>query len=240
VATINPVRQIADLVHAVGGLVVVDGVSYAPHSLVDVKALDCDVYLYSTYKTFGPHIGLMYTRRSLLESIHHEGHYFNEPNVSTRLTPAGPDHAEIGASGGIVDYYDAVYSHHFGSGSDLSMIERLGKVFALFADHEQQLMKPVVDFLVGRDDITLVGSQSADHGVRAPTFGFYSSKVSSAEIYAALIDAEVACGHGNFYAHRLVSALGLDPQDGVVRLSMVHYNTLDEIDRALQTLNLFL
>lgn len=239
-ATINPVRRVADLVHAVGGLVVVDGVSYAPHSFVDVRALDCDVYLYSAYKTFGPHIGMMYTRRSLLDSVHHEGHYFNEAKSSTRLTPAGPDHVEIGAAGGIIDYYDAVHAHHFGTDSGLSTAERMRDVFGLFAAHEQKLMQPVVDFLVARDDVTLVGSQSADHTVRAPTFGFYSSKVSSADIYAALINAEVACGHGHFYAHRLVTALGLEPEDGVVRLSMVHYNTLDDITRALEVLNQFL
>jgi len=237
-ATINPVRAVADLVHAVGGVLVVDGVSYAPHARIDVRALDCDVYLYSAYKTFGPHLGMMYTRRSLLESLHHEGHWFNEPILSTRLTPAGPDHVEIGASGGIVDYYEEIHRHHFGAGEGASdLVGRIGEVFALFAAHEQALMTPLIDFLGGRDGVTIVGSPSSDHSVRAPTVAFHSQKVSSADVYKALIDAQVSCGHGHFYARRLVEALGLDPNDGVVRLSMVHYNTPSEITRAISTLN---
>ncbi len=241
VATINPVRRVADLVHAVGGIVVVDGVSYAPHAPVDVKALDCDVYLYSAYKTFGPHLGMMYTRRSLLESVHHEGHYFNESKLSTRLTPAGPDHVEIGASGGIVDYYEAIHAHHFGpdagAGGAVDRTGRIAEVFALFATHEQTLMQPLFDFLAARDGVRLVGIGSADHAVRAPTFGFHSEKVTSADVYSALTASEVSCGHGHFYSHRLITALGLEPDDGVVRLSLVHYNTADDVDRALEALD---
>jgi len=237
-ATVNPVRRVADLVHAVGGLVVVDGVSYAPHAPVDVQGLDCDVYLYSAYKTFGPHLGMMYTRRSLLKSLHHEGHWFNESKLSTRLTPAGPDHVEIGASGGIVDYYEAMHRHHFGEGNGATdPVGRIGEVFALFAAHEQRLMKPLIEFLTDRDGVTIVGSESTDHSVRAPTVAFHSEEVSSAEVYRALIAAEISCGHGHFYARRLVEALGLNPEDGVVRLSLVHYNTLADIDRVISTLN---
>nr|NIR34566.1 aminotransferase class V-fold PLP-dependent enzyme [Actinomycetota bacterium]NIS28536.1 aminotransferase class V-fold PLP-dependent enzyme [Actinomycetota bacterium]NIT94001.1 aminotransferase class V-fold PLP-dependent enzyme [Actinomycetota bacterium]NIU17639.1 aminotransferase class V-fold PLP-dependent enzyme [Actinomycetota bacterium]NIU64010.1 aminotransferase class V-fold PLP-dependent enzyme [Actinomycetota bacterium] len=111
-ATINPVALVAEKVHSVGGHVVVDGVSYAPHALPDVGELGCDVYLYSAYKTFGPHVGMMYTSPALLEAVPHQGHYFNEADPSTRLTPAGPDHAVIGATAGIVDYHEAVASHH--------------------------------------------------------------------------------------------------------------------------------
>jgi len=239
VATINPVRRVADMVHAVGGIVVVDGVSFAPHSVVDVRALDCDVYLYSAYKTFGPHVGMMFTRRELLESVHNEGHYFNESKLSTRLTPAGPDHVEIGACGGIVDYYEMIHAHHFGS-SDVAAsgrVDRIAAVFSLIADYEQALMQPLVDFLVARDGVVLAGSHSADHAVRAPTLGFHSKKVASVEVYNALIAAEVSCGHGHFYAHRLVTALGLDPEDGMVRLSMVHYNTAEDVSRALTVLD---
>lgn len=235
-ATINPVGEVADLVHGFGGIVVVDGVSYAPHALVDVRDLDCDVYLYSAYKTFGPHLGMMYTRRSLLESLHHEGHYFNESKLSTRLTPAGPDHVEIGAAGGIVDYYEALHRHHYGDGGAPDQVGRIREVFSLFAAHEQKLMTPLIDFLKGRDGVSIVGSESSDHSVRAPTIAFHSNRVSSADIYGALIAAGVSCGHGHFYAHRLVKTLGLDPDDGVVRLSMVHYNTPAETARAQSAL----
>ena len=97
-------------------------------------------------------------------------------------------------------------------------------------------MAPLVDLLTGRDGVRLIGSQSADATVRAPTLAFTSERRSSASIYDALIAAEVSCGHGHFYAHRLVTALGLDLDDGVVRVSMVHYNTPEEVARALEVL----
>ncbi|MDW3219345.1 MAG: aminotransferase class V-fold PLP-dependent enzyme [Acidimicrobiales bacterium] len=240
VATINPVRAMADAVHAVGGHIVVDGVSAAPHGSVDVRALDCDVYLYSAYKTYGPHVGMMYTRRSVLEAVAHQGHYFNESHLDTRLTPAGPDHAAIGACAGIVDYYDLVHEQHFpdaaGAAPD-DAVARLAAVSGLFAVHESALMAPLVEFLVERDGVRLVGAPEADAALRAPTLAFHSERISSAAVYRALIAAEVSCGHGHFYAHRLVQALGLDPDDGVVRLSMVHYNTHDEVARALDVLD---
>ncbi len=234
-ATINPVADVAARVHAVGGHIVVDGVSFAPHGAVDVDALDCDVYLYSAYKTYGPHVGMMYTRGSLLEAVAHQGHFFNEGRPDTRLTPAGPDHAVIGATAGIVDYYDLLHAHHLDPVAD--PVERIRAVGALFAGHERELVAPLLAFLADRDDVTVVGAPVADPAVRAPTVSFHSSRRSSAEIYGALIAARVACGHGHFYAHRLITALGLDPDDGVVRVSMVHYNRADDVARVLTVLD---
>ncbi len=236
-ASINPVRAVADRVHAVGGLVLVDGVSYAPHGGVDVEALDCDVYLYSTYKTFGPHLGMLYVRRALLPQLAHQGHYFNESRLETRVTPAGPDHALIGASAGIADYYDLLHAHHFGDDTDADAVARIRAVSGLFAEQEAALMAPLLALLEARDGVRVVGSTAADPAVRTPTVAFSSAKHSSAAIYDALIAAEVSCGHGHFYAPRLVTALGLDPDDGVVRLSMVHYNTEEEVARALTVLD---
>jgi cysteine desulfurase family protein (TIGR01976 family) len=234
-ATVNPVADVAARVHAVGGLVVVDGVSYAPHGGVDVEALGCDVYLYSAYKTFGPHVGMMFVRRSLLPRLAHQGHYFNESHLDTRVTPAGPDHAVIGATAGIVDYYDALHAHHFSEPA--GPVDRIRAVSSLFAEHETDLMDPLLTMLRARDGVRVVGSTTADSSVRTPTIAFASERWSSAEIYRELIAADVSCGHGHFYAHRLVTALGLDPDDGVVRLSMVHYNTTDEVARALTVLD---
>lgn len=234
-ATINPVEEAGRLVHARGGHLVVDGVSYAPHSTVDVGALGCDVYLYSAYKTFGPHVGMMYTEPDLLRRVTHQGHDFNEPHLSTRLTPAGPDHAAIGATAGIADYYDLLHDHHFAPEPD--RVARMAAVSSLFRSHESSLMAPLLDLLRDRDGVRVVGSTRADTAVREPTIAFASNRASSRSIYEALIAAQVACGYGHFYARRLVEALGLDIADGVVRLSMVHYNTADEVARALTVLD---
>lgn len=236
-ATVNPVREVADLVHAVGGRVVVDGVSYAPHAAVDVTALDCDVYLYSAYKTYGPHLGVMYVRPELLAEIPNQGHFFNAAHPRYRLTPAGPDHAEIAAAAGIVDYYTAVYEHHVGPARDVDPVQLVRAVFALFAAQEQALMTPLVELLTDRDGVRLVGTPSAAHDRRAPTFAFTSTRSSNEQIVTALVAAGINCAHGNFYAYRLMQALGLEPDDGVVRLSLVHYNTAAEVERALEVLD---
>ncbi len=235
-ATVNPVAEVAALAHAVGARVVVDGVSFAPHAAVDVGALGCDVYLYSAYKTYGPHLGMMFTTADVLDEVAHQGHFFNEPDRLTRLTPAGPDHAAIGAAGGIVDYYEAVHHHHFGATAD-SLVDRIDSVFGLFAAHEETLMAPLLGFLAERDGVRVIGSPEPDHSVRAPTIAFTSDRRGSREVYDALIAAEVSCGHGHFYSHRLISALGLDPADGVVRLSMVHYTSPGDLARALDVLD---
>lgn len=236
-ATINPIQELAALIHEVDGILVADGVSYAPHAAIDVQQLDCDVYLYSSYKTYGPHLGLMYTSSRILDLISNQGHFFNEDKPTYRLTPAGPDHASIAACAGVVDYYDDIFSHHFGESGSIPLRERITRVFELFGNHEQEIMTPLVNYIVSRDDFRLIGSHSADHNVRAPTLAFHSRSRSSREIYESLISAGVSCGHGNFYAHRLVEAIGLDADDGVVRLSLVHYNTAEEIARALTVLD---
>lgn len=235
-ATINPVSDIASRVHAVGGLLCVDGVSYAPHAVPDVAELGCDIYLYSAYKTYGPHVGMMYVAAEAADAMANQGHFFNEGTATGRLVPAGPNHAEIAACAGIMAYYDAVHAHHF-SGSPTNDVALVREVFDLFGAHETELMAPLAQFLTSREDVHLVGTPSGAHQDREPTFGFWSERVRSADVYAALIDAQVSCGHGHFYALRLIQALGLDPDDGVVRLSLVHYNTAAEIDRALEVLD---
>ena len=98
-------------------------------------------------------------------------------------------------------------------------------------------MRPLVEYISSRSDFRIIGSPSTSHSVRAPTVAFHSYSRPSRDIYSSLIDAGVSCGHGNFYAHRLVEAVGLDVEDGVVRLSLVHYNTAEEVAKALNVLD---
>jgi len=95
VASINPVREICDLVHAAGALAIVDGVSFAPHGLPDINALGADIYFFSLYKVYGPHLGVMFLRRGLNESLPPQGHFFNTDKPAYRFTPAGPDRAAV-------------------------------------------------------------------------------------------------------------------------------------------------
>ena len=107
-ASINPVREITDMVHQVGALAIVDGVSFCPHGLPDVRALGADVYLFSLYKVYGPHLGVMVMSKELNGDLPYQGHFFNAGIPGARFTPAGPDHAQIAAVNGVLDYMEAV------------------------------------------------------------------------------------------------------------------------------------
>ena len=111
VAEINPVAEIVALAHAAGAATCVDGVSYAPHGLPNVAELGADIYLFSAYKVYGPHQGIMVIREDLGFRLPNQGHYFNGETLYKRFTPAGPDHAQIAASAGMADYFDAFHAH---------------------------------------------------------------------------------------------------------------------------------
>lgn len=144
-AVINPVAEITAKAHAVGAHVVVDGVAYAPHGFPDVSALDVDVYLFSLYKTYGPHQGLMCVRRALLDRLTPQGHFFNSGFPRKRLIPAGPDHAQIAAATGIADYFDAVHAHHFDEYVEDGEKGRV--IHDLFRAREISLLTPLLDWL---------------------------------------------------------------------------------------------
>ena len=114
VGEINPVTEITAIAHAAGAFVCVDGVSYAPHGFPNVGDLGPDIYLFSAYKTYGPHQGCMVIRRPVGELLPNQAHYFNGDVLYQRFTPAGPDHAQVAACAGMADYVDALNAHHGG------------------------------------------------------------------------------------------------------------------------------
>ena len=145
VGEINPVSEICAIARDAGVYTCVDGVSYAPHGLPNVGALGPDVYLFSSYKTYGPHQGIMVMREGLGMELPNQGHYFNGDALYKRFTPAGPDHAQIAACAGIADYIDAVYAHH--GGVDARAATRGEAVHDLMRSHEVALLQPLLDYL---------------------------------------------------------------------------------------------
>jgi selenocysteine lyase/cysteine desulfurase len=231
VAEINPVAEIAGIAHSAGAAVCVDGVSYAPHGLPDVAALGADIYLFSAYKVFGPHQGIMVIRRSLGEALPNQGHFFNGGTLYKRFTPAGPDHAQIAASAGIADYFDAVHAAHFAPEPDAG--RRAAAVHDLVRAHEVALAQPLLDYLAARNDLRLIGPRDAVR--RAPTIAVALDRAAE-PVSVALAQEGINCWAGDFYAVRPLTAMGVDPDRGVLRLSFVHYTTKAEIDRLIQAL----
>ncbi len=233
VGHINPVAEICAKVQAAGAVAVVDGVSYAPHGFPDVKALGADIYLFSLYKTYGPHQGLMVVKKALAERLPNQAHFFNAGSVLKRLTPAGPDHAQIAASAGIADYFDALHDHHFDGLADAA--ERGRRVHSLMETQEKALLTPLLDWLRQRNDIRVLGP--TDPAERAPTVALHPKNKPAETVLEGLTQRGIAAGVSNFYAYRLVQALGLDPEAGVLRLSFVHYTSPEEIDKLIKALD---
>ncbi len=231
VGEVNDVAAICAKAQAAGAYTCVDGVSYAPHGFPDVGALGADIYLFSAYKTCGPHQGIMTIRRAIGEKLPNQGHYFNADVLYKRFTPAGPDHAQVAASAGIVDYVEALAAHHGVEGGPRA---RSAGVSTLMQDHEERLLQPLLDYLSARNDVRLIGPASAVG--RAPTVAVELS--GSGEATAAkLAPLGIMAGGGDFYANRALEAMGVDVEKGVLRLSFVHYTTEREVKFLIRALD---
>ncbi len=228
VGEINPVTEITALAHAAGAFVCVDGVSYAPHGFPDVGALGADIYLFSAYKTFGPHQGIMVMRRALGMALPNQAHYFNADSLYKRFTPAGPDHAQIAACAGMVDYVDRLAAHHNVTASQVHDLER---------DHETKLLQPLLDYLSDRNDVRLLGPKSAQN--RAPTVAIECPK-PGADLAKDLVAHGIMAGGGDFYAVRALEAMGIKPEHGVLRLSFTHYTSEQELQQLISALDVVL
>ncbi|GAA4281053.1 aminotransferase class V-fold PLP-dependent enzyme [Gaetbulibacter aestuarii] len=225
----NPVKEITELAHEFGALSVVDGVGFAPHGFPDIKELGVDIYLFSLYKTFGPHLGLMYVDKDLIGKMENQSHFFKAGITRSMLTPAGPDHAQIAAASGVIDYLDAVYEHHFDE--DAEPAERNRKVNALFHAHEQELLEHLMAFLRSRDDLKIIGPDQAKG--RSPIISIIPKNKSLDDFYGALTEHKLMLGKGHFYAVRPLNDMEVATQPGVLRISFLHYTSMADINQLI-------
>ncbi len=232
VGEINPVADIAAKAHAVGAVLAIDGVSYAPHGLPDLQALGADIYMFSAYKVYGPHQGIMAIRPELAASLPNQGHYFNDAKSRYRLTPAGPDHAQIAASAGIADYLEQVSAL---AGEAVEGTDPFRRAHAAMRAQESALAGPLLDFLRSRNDVRIIGPD--DPELRAPTIALHHAE-PGVELAKRLAGHGIMASGGNFYAVRLLESLGIDPYNhGVLRLSFVHYTSPAEIQSLIKALD---
>ena len=244
----NDIARITALAHTVGARVIVDGVSFAPHSFPDVAALGADVYLFSLYKTYSVHQGLMVVRAGLLTELPNQSHFFNDNVADKRLNPAGPDHAQVASAGAVLDYVELLHRHHGGEhggehrgdrgddGGDLRTAA--AAVSALWREHEDSLSPVLLDLLAARDDVRLLGPSTIDAtpGHRCPTIAFSPLAIEPEAAAHELVQRGVQTSSGHYYAARVLDGLGVDPDRGVVRLSFVHYTSPADVARAAEAL----
>jgi selenocysteine lyase/cysteine desulfurase len=236
VGTANPVATITKLVKSAStAKVFVDAVAYAPHQICDLKTLGVDGYAFSLYKVFGPHQSLLYINQSIHEELVSQAHYFLNGDPAKDFNPAGPQHAQVAACAGVIDYFNLIYDHHFDD-DKLEMPQKLAVLHDLILQHENSLAAPILEYLNAHKDIRLIGKATVADNDRAPTIAFKPLKQSSGQLACRLQDAGIGTENGDFYAHRLVSDLGIDPDDGVVRISLVHYNHEQDVAKILTAL----
>jgi cysteine desulfurase family protein (TIGR01976 family) len=233
--TINPVAQIAQRVHAVGARLCVDAVAYAPHRLVDVQASGADVYVFSFYKVFGPHYAVLWGQRDFLLSLPSLNHYFIGPEVLPyKLQPGNVNYELSYGCIGISDYLVDVGRQLNSTGSRRQMMQ---VAYKAFEKHEDTLAERLLSYLRGKKSVHIVGLASGEPCHRMPTISFMVAGCMSQSIVQHVDQFNIGIRFGDFYAKRLIEALGLQVQGGVVRVSIAHYNTLDEIDRLITHLD---
>jgi cysteine desulfurase family protein (TIGR01976 family) len=226
VGTMNDIAALARKAHAVGAKLFVDAVHYAPHGPIDVQAWDCDFLACSAYKFFGPHVGILWGKARWLEELEP---YKVKPCVDTlpdRWMTGTQNHEGLAGVAAAVDYLEEI------GGGDV----RRG--MTAIRAHEKELGRRLLAGLAERPGVKVWGIRDPGRlDQRVPTVSISVKGVSPEAAATHLAREHVYAWNGNCYALELSESLGLESEGGFLRLGLVHYNTAEEIDRALKSLD---
>lgn len=236
IGSVQDVGAAARFIHERGALVFVDGVAAAPHRAIDVTGWDVDYYVFSLYKVFGPHHAALYGRRELLLKLKGINHsFFPETLIPYKLQPGNTNHELGWGCTAVIDYLEELGARH-GAPAGATPRQRIEAAFAAIAAHESGLCARLLDWLATQPRVRLFGPASAAPDARVPTLSFTIDGVPSADVPRRLGEMDIAIRSGDFYARHLMPALGLAPDPGVIRVSLAHYNTPEEVDRLIGAL----
>jgi cysteine desulfurase family protein (TIGR01976 family) len=232
--SVNPVAEVARRVHAVGGQLCVDAVAYAPHRLVDVQASGADYYVFSFYKTFGPHFAVMWGKREALLGLPSLNHFFiGKEVIPYKLQPGNLNYELSYGCIGISDYLIDIGKRLGANGSERQLMQA---AFDAFEVQEDLLAETLLAFLRETPRVRIIGKSRVTEGDRVPTISFVVEGIQSEAIVRRVDNHRMGIRFGDFYARRLIEQLGLTPYGGVVRVSIAHYNTVDELNRLVEHL----
>ncbi|MEH1793500.1 cysteine desulfurase-like protein [Nostoc sp.] len=233
--TINPIKEIAAFVHDRNAMICVDGVAYAPHRLVDVQDLDVDFYTLSCYKVYGPHHALLYGKEEHLLRLPGLNHYFIQQTDIPYKFQLGNVNFELSYGMlGLCDYLSELAQLHSGDQTAPDLRNQMVQVFDLISIHEEKISDRLLNYLNSKSNVRVIGQSKADRQLRVPTISFVVDGMNSSTIPAKIDQHYIGIRYGDFYAKRLIEYLGLASQDGIVRVSMVHYNTLEEVNNLIE------
>ena len=236
VGTINPVKEIVQLAHDRGALAYIDAVHYAPHGAIDVHALDCDFLVCSTYKFFGPHMGVLYGKREHLKRFQPYKVRANTDAIPNRWEWGTLNHECIAGITACVDYLADL-----GRRADPSASTRRAALLTAYhaiQKHERILAERLIRGLVSIPGLKLYGiSDPRRLEQRCPTIAVRIAGHTPLELATALGERGFFTWDGNYYALNLTERLDVEKDGGFLRIGLVHYNNSEEVDRLIIALH---
>jgi cysteine desulfurase family protein (TIGR01976 family) len=235
VGTVNDVRHLTRLAHEAGALVFLDAVHYAPHKRIDVQDWDCDFLVCSAYKFFGPHVGILWGKQEHLRRLPAYKVRPATEDLPGRWMTGTQNHEGLAGVAAAIDYLASIDPS---TERTSSRRQRLARAFAVIEDYERKLAERLLDGLASRPRFRVWGITPRERlRDRAPTVSITAADHTPQQIAEHLAKREIYAWNGNMYALELTERLGLEERGGILRLGLVHYNTVEEIDAVLQALD---
>jgi cysteine desulfurase family protein (TIGR01976 family) len=234
--TINDAKRIVDAAHAEGALCVVDGVQSAPHLLIDVQALGCDLFAFSPYKVFGPHAGVMFVRQAVLDQLEPLKVRPAPEEQPWRFAPGTPAFEAQAGVTGAVEHIAWLGEAFGGEAPDAPLRRRIAAGWRVSGEHELGLMRRFLEGLGGIGGAELYGLAGDNElSERVPTFSFTLPGTTAKQAVTGLAERNIFAWAGSFYAHEAAERLGMNPH-GVIRVGLAHYTSPEEVDRVIAAL----
>ncbi len=242
--TINPAAKIVQMAHAAGVPVYVDAVQYAPHGPIDVQALDCDYLVTSAYKFFGPHAGILYGKRALLEKLFAYKVRPATNKLPGRFETGTQNHEGIAGILGAIEYF-AWLGDQFGAAQEQALAENgykgrrltLKKAMSAIRAYEFEMSRALLTALESVPGLRLYGLTDPKRlEERVATFSFRLKDLAPRAVAEKLAQKDIYVWDGNYYAINVTERLGLEDKGGMVRVGAAHYNTLEEVERLKEAL----
>ncbi len=238
VGTINPVAEIIDMTHQVGAICYVDAVQYAPHGSIDVQGLNADFLVISAYKFFGPHVGALYGKRGILEELQAYKVRPAPESIPGKFETGTQNFEGIAGTLGALEYLGEIGNRMMKEASGTVSPQEGGRRTALnlameaIQSYELQLTRALIKTLSSIPGLRIWGIVDENATAqRVPTVSFTMEGFSPRQIAIRLNNAGIYAWDGNYYALAVTDRLGLEDSGGMLRIGLVHYNTLEEIDR---------
>lgn len=232
--SINNVAELSRLARAAGALVYVDAVQLVPHRMVSVNQLNCDFLVCSSYKFYGPHLGILWGRESILQDLHAYRCRCSSDDLPMRFETGTPQTEMLAGLTATVEYFQWLGEACGYSGSRR---EKITGAYATATDYEDRLTARLIQGLQEIRGLRILGITDTTRLYdRVPTVSFIHDRFTPGEIDQVLAQNSICTWSGHNYAYEVVKHLGLDEEQGVLRIGIAQYNTESEIDRTLEVL----